>query len=208
MKIQTINGWNAMKSNKSLANACGSWKGIAIGPESEEGRVLVDGHILQSGRILPLSSSQYTLEREYALSTELGPDAITKLQVMLFDSVGELVVPVARPNHRFRAYHLGTGVHTSVLTVPYVGRRQAMFAFSPNTTLLRYEVIGRIIQTNGDFIDITLVDVSGAFATPFAIYVGGTNEAENYHTLQLKLQMTNTEEIDVVCETIGEIGTP
>lgn len=213
------------------------WHGIAIGPDSDEGVVLVDGHKLQAGRVLPLrSSGAYKLTRATGKAPPTLADLseityllhVRRCQVMLFESPEELAVEVARPNGEYSSRAAqgnvagiltlagGAGVETRVLTIPFVGRRQALVRLFMVASTQEHpvRVAGRrwdpvtdaVVETT--LVESTTTSTGGAPST-FSYVVGGTNEAESYHEL-VAYVAEHAAALGATCygdgESIGEIG--
>lgn len=123
-----------------LRASCGRWCGVAIGPDSDEGVVVVNGRRLQAGRVLPLAAEQYTVERVRPSSVLTE---IARLQLLLFEDPAELACEVARPNGQYGGYS-AQGEDGLELTVPFVGRAGARL-------VLRGGVPGGFVPEPGTF---------------------------------------------------------
>ena len=208
MKLQRWENWNVLGR---VSTAGGNFAGIAIGPDSEEGLVRVNGVLLQAGRVLPLPiSGAYVIERVIG-NVKLRddedrsgehPESVKRLEVLLFECKSELGTEVARPNHQ----HYARG-DSPILTVPFTGRRQAQVV----ATLHSGEWSGMVIsarywsQGAGAMRTITLPN-PGTVGPSMAFYIGGTNEAENWHELRFAMTTAGGSSLSVDVETIGEIG--
>lgn len=206
MRVETFENWS---SNRTGVTTAGGGCGIAIGPESEEAIVRVNGVRLQAGRVLPLRASQYQIQREISLY-----DGIDRLQVVIFERPEEFAMDVARPNAAYDETYTDAGLaaHTLALTVPTVGRRQVHFTIAPDSDVTRYEVVGIILQKPasngaGNDLHVQLVNNTAPGSGNVSFYLGGTNEAENWHLMELRLTLPASESAEIHVETIGEIGS-
>lgn len=204
------------------------WAGIAIGPGSDEGLVLVDGVPLQAGRIHPIQQARYTVKhiRPILLLDDDGNDqlaSIAGLNLILFEQAAELGCEVSRPN---QTYYTTKAVQPAVddfhlaLSVPFVGRRQALFFLqSPDigaNAFGGYRVDGVRYCRSTTAIEryplheATTVNMSEDGTLAF--YIGGTDNAENWDALELSIkgfQLTDPNALatfNVDVDTIGEIG--
>lgn len=198
--------------------------GIAIGPDSDDARVLVEcdgGTIvtLQSGRVLPLRGRSYKLTK--VIGTD-GDSPMVRLQVLLFECAEELAAEVARPTTRYESGAVDVddgGVlepadPTPVLGswgVPFVGRRQARITIR-NGTLgqpIDYAVIGVVWDTNANAWVETVIAEATAAAMPVSFYVGGTNEGECWDWLRIAIVSNTaaaTGTVFIIADVTGEIG--
>lgn len=213
------------------------WHGIAIGPDSDEGAVLVDGHKLQAGRVLPLrSTGAYKLTRATGKAPPTMSDVseisflahVRRCQVMLFESPDELACEVARPNGEYSSREAqgavagiltlagGAGTETRVLTIPFVGRRQAFVRLFMTTSTEEHPV--RIAGRRWDPVtnairETTLVESTmtstGGEPSTFSQAWGGVDEAECYHELVAYIA-EHAAALGATChadgEAVGEIG--
>ncbi len=217
MQVLTFQAWASQL--KATTEPSGSdWCGIAIGPGSDEGRVLVDGHLLQSGRVLPLRSKRYAIQGvRPAGITALAP--IAQLQVILFADPAAMACEVARPNLAYytRAFQATAGKLLAA-SAPYVGRRQALFTIASSNLVgaFAYEVVGvRYQYSRRDVVRVALHTEPAATMTAegtYAFYLGGTDDAEDWDVLELYITGGGTSSMGVFAkydtdiETIGEIG--
>ena len=216
MRLFTFDQWATLGS---VATEPGDFVGIAIGPESDESTVRVNGALLQAGRVLPMRASSYTIARERI--DYINPFAngilgsIARLQVMAFECPSELAVDVARPNGVYSAQASipNGGVATTLVTVPFRGRRQAFFDIvgPADGTELTYSVIAyRWMRALGALrqktlkTDTVLLDAD----LSYAFYIGGDDNAENWDALRVMITNNSAGAITwaVDVETIGEIG--
>ena len=211
MKIFTVDNWqDQARANTPVSPASCPYVGIAIGPASEEALVRVNGVLLQAGRVLPLVSGQYTIDREN--NPPPGGSgwfqSITRLQLMLFEHRDELAAEVARPNGYHTAQITSAGSLASVIVVPTIGRRQVHFSIGHTGDISRVVVTGtRVGRLGVAPHQVVIVDDSTArpAGDPFSFYVGGTNEAENW--VEMELEVNSTAGLtQAQVETIGEIG--
>ncbi len=206
MKIFTVNDWSGIAAavqSDPAPSGCG-WYGIAIGPESDEGRIRVNGIMLQAGRVLPLRAASYELAR-----VTTADASIARLQVMLFESPAEIGVEVARPNGEFSELgFVATAASELVLTVPFVGRRQCRIVLAPTTEddLTAYSVIGYAHAPDGTPHSETLATNAAPDAGTNAFYVGGTDNGECWDYLEIYATQPLTGLLNVLATTIGEIG--
>lgn len=192
-----------------------SWVGIAIGPRSQEAVVEIDGVLLQAGRVLPLRSTQYNVKRVRPRDAALT--CIASLELMLFECEAELGAEVARPNGIFsqaQAFPAADG--TMTYTIPFVGRRQALFnvytakefPFSYTLRGLRYQNSMRQVTKTDLHAEASIQTVTPEWT--YAFYVGGTDNAECWDALEFAVADTSgTDDGDILgldVETIGEIG--
>jgi hypothetical protein len=222
VKLFTVENWATVPSTTTYD---GCFVGVAIGPESDEGCVLVNGVLLQAGRVLPLAAKQYNVSRPNGDLEATGAagghlPSLTKLQLLLFTSRDELSCDVARPNRR-----VCVGVHNAtahVARIPFRGRRQlacVISAFAPSVpvdTSYTYTVVGRRFCPNSRSgpatsppytIDVTLA--SGAvpdMSVPLAFYVGGTDNAECWDEIVVSATSAMNAQMSIDSEAIGEIG--
>ena len=173
------------------------YAGIALGPESEEGVVRVNGALLQAGRVLPLTATSYQIER--VLGRVLGADpgdphalpSVGRLEVLLFESPHELGACVARANGRHEASVVVASdvVWTEVVRVPFAGRRAALLALvaaAPGAGSHAARVVGRRFSVSRQVVEEFLLVEDEPFspsADRLALVLGGTDEAELYHEL-------------------------
>lgn len=216
MRLYTVPDWiGRFTVETPEASACSPWLGIAIGPGSDEGAVLVDGVPLQAGRILPLRSSKYTISKRYAHANGGAVDdmqSIAKLVLMLFEHPSELSVNVARPNARFRQR---TALASNSLHVPFVGRRQLCVRIQwgeGSAETCSYQVYGRSYSEAAEQVtSTTLADESAVAADDgggVTFYIGGTNEAECFEEIEIAAQTSGADLPHIEAEVIGELGVP
>lgn len=214
MRVFNCDTWAGVDS---FATDAGNFVGVAIGPESEEALVRVGGLLLQAGRVLPLSSSSgsYTAARVRVPTSVLAE--IGKLQLLAFECHEELACEVARPTNTFSSSISGVDVAawtaaTSVLTLPFRGRRHAMVSLHNSDVSKigmlivgrRYHASKRAVETR-TLVTINPGDYSG---TTIAVHVGGTNDSEAWDGLTVQAGHTGASDavvyVDVEC--IGELG--
>ncbi len=162
MHLQNVADW---KIRKEIQIDKGDWCGIAIGPQSDEAVVSIDGTLLQAGRVLPLSrgTTGLTVKKIRPSSTDQdrtagGPGtidnthtiaSIATLQLMLFDNPCELAAYCPRANGQYDTGQAGViingnGTLADLIIVPFIGRRHAVFSIVSNATggAFSYEVYG------------------------------------------------------------------
>ena len=146
MRIQSAEDWATRLSFAAESGVC-SWVGIAIGPRSDEGVVRVNGTLLQAGRALAMLAPTYKLDRVLGFVGSLP--SVKVLEVMCFETHAEMAAAMARANglHSSGLLPLGgvAGDYTRLLTVPFVGRRHAMFDVSAvaSVELHQWRIYGR-----------------------------------------------------------------
>lgn len=194
--------------------------GIAIGPGSDEGIVRVNDFPLQAGRVLPLQSDKYTITKVRPLKSQIvtgvdtGLDCIQSLELILFTNPGELGATIPRADGYFFAPNfLASGALAPVLSVPFVGRRQALFTISSQDLgagTFSYTIYGVKYDRTSNRIFryplhvATLVTLSTS--RTYAFYIGGMDNAEIWDALDLRLGVANGFNFAVGCQTLGEDG--
>jgi hypothetical protein len=111
-----------------------AYYGIAIGPDSDEGIVNVNGYTLQAGHPLALRSTRYTISNVRPVFSPAIPiaavKAIAQLQIMLFESPEELAIGLAgRPDRPYNSGLVNPGTTLATagqLFVPFVGRKRCL----------------------------------------------------------------------------------
>ncbi len=235
MKLQTFDQWgdqNRVVTDDS--DSCHTWYGIAIGPDSDDGIVLVDGHTLQGGRVLPLRQSRYSLQRTVPFDVGAGAEItgagarlrnIRQLQVALLEDPSELAVEYARPNGHYSGYASqasdvsepsppGIPVITPIpplvkrFHVPFTGRRQMHAVISAYTANpWDYTVKGWSWSPSiKGLVAIELASASALVDQFVSFYIGGTNEAERWDIITIDVAGDSAELFYFDVETIGEIG--
>lgn len=224
MYVVPIGDWPTRQDVRAGKGRC---FGIAIGPNSHEARVYVDGQLLQAGRVLPLRSSDgYSVSRATGVATSTNADgypsaeqyltSIKMLSLMVFECAEELACEVARPDHEFsteqdtEADSPGTGegdqgAEALPLVVPFVGRRQAQVrmhrtAVSGGAGKWGYRIVGlKWSASLKTLLATTLREVTGLDTDEEATMVGGVDEAEDYH--QLAIYVTAEDGADAAATT-------
>lgn len=215
MKLWTFDKWaatNKAKTGRSDEHDLpfGRYVGVAIGPQSDDGRCLIDGELLlQAGRPLPFRGREFSVEslRPASVNATLG---IKTLQLCLLEHEGELRAEYARANGEYSAQLAYTAAYLPLITVPFVGRRQARFqihravaAYDYRIYGLRYSRLQNTVRTT--LLREVLAAVPDADGT-VAFYIGGTNEAECWDALRLDINDDAAGTFFADVETIGEIG--
>lgn len=217
MKLWTFDKWSAVAKTKTDASddadlPFGQYVGIAIGPQSDDGRCLIDGELLlQAGRPLPLRNRVFSVEslRPISVNASLG---IKTLQLCLLEHEGELRAEYARANGEYSGK---TNVpeasgYVAVCTIPFVGRRQARFQLISDAATINYRVYGLRYHGSTRTVKATLLRETLAAAPDtddtVAFYMGGTNEAECWDALRVDVDTPTNSDIHFDVETIGEIG--
>jgi hypothetical protein len=212
MQIVRIEGWRASASAVMPTSEGGCpFAGIAIGPESEVGRVRVNGRLLQAGRVLALRENSYRVTHDLPLAAWTGFDTGSVLELMLFESVAELASEVSRPNGQFSASiaPVDTGAEIELLVIPFEGRRQCRVNITAGgTEVLDYRIVGRYWSAARAAVVEVEID-SGTDVTTLSRVYGGTNEAEAW--FEIAVYVTVDAAVGVItgtvdAETIGEIG--
>lgn len=233
MQIITVDTWDNLREfvtssqmDQLGARSC-PWAGIAIGPESHEAVVRVNGYLLQAGRVLALRAQDYRIERVIGRGSVDGDDdldsPIQQLQLVLFECAEELATEVARPNGRFVneptdadadpiAAAIDNADFAEVLSVPFGGRRHCMFLVTDValSEQVGYRVTGRRWSAaRGEWESVVLAEVLAADAVdmPLAVHVGGTDNEECWDILSLELvAAASAGGVLAQADTIGEIG--
>ncbi len=233
MKVYDKTGWNLLvtaRSDDTLYNSVrveGNFCGVAFGPDSEEGIVRVDGLTLQAGRVLPIANggAAYLLEKvNVAAGTDLTSSlinltSVTRLQLLFAESLDEL--NALRQPRAIKAFTTGNinpapSAWTRVLTVPFTGRRQALFDIqSSDGSLTQYRVFGRRfmlgkVNAPGNRVDEKLLTPAtpAPAAAGAAFYIGGTDDAEDWHELALEMFPSSSANFCADVDVIGELGSP
>lgn len=214
MIVDEATAW-ASNGKHSTPQAPGScpWAGIAIGPESDDGLVRVNGVLLQAGRVLPLRSKSYTLSRVLGLGGELA--TVSRMQVMLFEHVNELAVDVTRANGLYGVQGAAAAsdtVYAQIARVPFIGRRQArvniIASAAPASGDHKYKIVARSYSVTKRTVTEHVLALDEVFeqSDRASFYVGGTNEGEVWHELSILVVTGDGVAItcDVDVETIGE----
>jgi hypothetical protein len=216
VKVFPFETWAAQDS---VATDGGNFCGLAIGPSSDEAIVRVGELVLQAGRSLPFASSggAYTITRHSVPKNTFTE--IAKLQILAFECEAELACEVARPTGTYSSSSVGVNVAASawttvadVVSVPFIGRRHAMVSLhNSDVSKIGMVILGRRYNASLRAVETaTLVTINpGDYTgTTMAVHVGGTNDAECWHSL--KIQAGHTGAVDAVVfvdvECIGEIG--
>lgn len=219
MKVFTCETWAAQDSYQTDA---GNFVGLAIGPESHEAIVRVGPLLLQAGRVLALSSEggSYNLTRHKITKAggALLPE-IARLQIIAFECQAELAAEVARPNGTFSTASAGVDVSasvwpavTTVLDLPFIGRRQAMLSLNNvDVSKVGCTITGRRFNASKGAIEsivLSTVQPGDYTGTVIADHVGGTNEGEIFHALRISagFSVGGAQNVFVDVECIGEIG--
>ena len=212
MRIFTVNNWNDL--NEAVTDS-GCFVGVAIGPDSDEGVVKVNGVTLAGGRALPLKAKNYVVER-------LRSGGVHKptLQLMLFEHLEELACNVARPNRRYTAHDTqGVGL-IKRLNIPFTNRKHAQITItaydgggeSAAGLVTRYMVQGSCGPTyegigglpTGNTFEIVDEVVSD---TTISFHIGGTDHAEMYDYLAIWADHdASADGLSIIAEVSGELG--
>jgi hypothetical protein len=147
----------------------GEWRAFAIAPESEFDQLLVNGHLLAAGRVLPLSAN--SVEVKYVRgSRDTGQGqsqdfnwggvldveaAVWQGGLIAFSCNDQIVNPGPRPSrhYQFRKRAIaGSSSAPNVITVPFAGRRHARYLITPvadasGVDTISYCVYGRVWAT-------------------------------------------------------------
>ncbi len=215
MRIVRITDWASRERYGVPASGQCPYVGIAIGPGSDDGYVQVENTILQSGRVLPISSGGYTITK--LLGSAAAPLASVKvLELMCFEHLHELVVPVARANgiyaEKLIAVAGAAGVFSPIITIPFIARPKARVylkaSAAPAVGSHSYKAIVRTYSARRGLVDEqTLVTANfGAALADSSFYIGGTNEGESWH--EVRIEGANGDGVAVTMsaevETVGE----
>lgn len=229
MKLLTILDWGGVadvRTTDSFADQIGTpecpYVGIAIGPDSDEGRVRVESDsgsaTLQAGRVLALRSRNFTITNDGGVG---GGLVTTTLQLMLFECKEELAIEVARPNGKYIEPALAVDDNGGTepasdpgapsFRFPYTGRRQALVTLV-DVSLgepVDYAVFGqRWSERTQDYEEILLASAT-AQDMPIGFNVGGTDNAESWDWIRVAVvsnTVAATGDVCVEVDTIGEIG--
>lgn len=209
MRIFSVPNWGDGSSGQREAiTPAGCWYGVAIGPESDEGYVYVDGALLQGGRVLPLrkNNGSYKIARHRIDPSGAFPESILRLDLMLFEHPSELAVEVARPTKMYTASWADPGAATEIQAIvfPFSGRRHASIQVH-SSSFTNYRIVGRTF----DGTSAEIADTAGAFGGVAdegteVIHVGGTDHAEQFEEVQLFI--TTAEVGSVIVMVSGELG--
>lgn len=215
MRVFNCPTWSAQDTFQAGADR---FCGLAIGPDSHESIVRVGELLLQSGRVLALGTTGgYSITRHKVPSAQFSE--ISTLQILAFECAEEMAGEYARPNATFSNAITGTDVSGSawtaaatVLDVPFIGRRQAMIALhNADVSKIGMLVLGRRYNASKRTVEsftLSTVNPGDFTGTMMALHIGGTNEAEVWHSLRIQCGQTGAADavvfVDVEC--IGEIG--
>lgn len=228
-RFQDYSNTRGVNVTKTSPPRGGCWAGIAIGPDSYEGQIIVEAGgetaLLQAGRPLALAAQAYTLRR--ANGGQGTHPSISRLSVALLESPAELAMSFVRPNHKFfsGAYNHAGGEQiipffnygypaggAGATTVPFTSRRKVLFTGSHADSFRVFGIMPREVPGEGQVIaqlEYVLADeVNPNAPGQFAFYVGGTNEAECWNEVQLRVTVGGggINPSYYTAETIGEIG--
>lgn len=226
MKLETIDWANAGLRQSTTSSGC--FVGVAIGPESDVGRVRINGVLVQAGRPLVLASPTYTVERILkptdGSSTFPFTASMKSLQLMLFESLAEMAAAgdLARPDRGYSDSEVAEGVKR--LRVPFQSRRmlQVDVEYGGGVPTYGLTITGRKWKTAaGGFVaGRVLVNLSAAQCIALAaqmsdaggesatkgitVYIGGEDNAERWDEITVK------HDTNAYCDAtvIGELGTP
>jgi hypothetical protein len=236
MRLEEINV-AAWSKRGSWSTEPGEYVGVAIGPESDEGRVYIDGHLLQAGRVLALRAHGSS----YAVTRAVGPasgfvledgnndptalGAVKRCQLMLFECAGELAAEVARPNGEYNTTRLSGDVTSTdvdnsaaarILVAPFTGRREMRVyikrsgpeAGGAALGLWGYTVIGRRwSESQQAVIETTLEDVTALDDDEVTTYLGGTNEAEAWDEIAVDVHTEPEDAAPATAQFTADITT-
>lgn len=190
MQVFNFEQW---ASTSGVSTDPGNFVGIAIGDDSDEGTVRVNGSLLQAGRPRPLSSNggAYVIARERIPQSIASLAAIAKLQLYMFECQAELAAALVRADKTYSASKAITvaGGATRLVTAAFRGRRQALVELASNQANVTYTVYGlRYLASKSAVLEHPLVTETLASMSAngtYAFYVGGTNEGEHWDALAL-----------------------
>lgn len=215
MRIDSWPDWHTQKRVLTEPTPSGDgWCGIAIGPDSDEARILVDGFPLQAGRTLPLRANKYSIQRVRPRASELvnaeALSCINTLSLVLFAHPGELGAHVARPNGQYSVRDWVTpNVAVPALTFPFVGRKQALVVLqSPDLGVgtFTYDVIGVRYQYSSRsivrFVLKTAAGVNLSTNGTYAFYIGCD---EQWDAIEITVRQ-NAATWNIDAEPSGETG--
>ena len=228
MRLEDIADWGlkSITSSDRQRELLGGreFVGIAIGPNSEESLVEIDGFgILQAGRVLAVRSKVYRIKRVRPLDALGGGTGfaanvlpINRLQLQLFETEAELAAgATARANRDYQsAVLINAGAsNRAAIVVPFCGHRQAQFVInsvlSPATPFtlwgLKYSYASALV--NGSAAPVVPVVTAYALKTGnltwSAAFPGGNfpiAPPANYCTAAFYLGGTdNAEDWDALC---------
>jgi len=212
MRVARWENWGELAKVQTDA---GPFVGLAIGPNSDEAMVLVDGVLLQSGRVLPLATKgAYTITRINGLpgTTDEATmlTSIKRLELLLFECPDEFAATVSRPNAQYSVTVVGLPIWPTTdraLTIPFVGRRQCLFTFDSGAAgSSGCLVYGRRYSRERRQITEVLLTTIAPLTVPHAHYMGGFDNAENWHELAFDSSSTDGSAFIIEAETIGEAG--
>lgn len=215
MRVEETNDWAATgKWSTPPSDGDCPWAGIALGPESDEGIVRVNGVLLQAGRALALRSRLYTIER--VLGDAGAPLAtVARMQVMLFEHASELAAEFPRANGLYGTRDQPAAsdtVYAPVCRFPFTGRRQArvnlLASAPPASGDHKYQIVGRAYSPTTRTVTEHVLRQDVDFQAPdrASFVIGGTNEQECWHELSILVVTGDGVGVTVACdvETIGE----
>jgi hypothetical protein len=205
--------WGGQTSATTDASDC-SYYGVAIGPRSDEGLVLVGGEPLQAGLVLPLRA------KSYSVAQARGPDltgnlaAIQSLELVLVESLDELGGSFSRPNAIYSAPKFSTPnsiPDAPQLAVPFVGRAQCLFQIVPAVAdAFSYAIVGCRWSVAAGAVWQSLIhqgnDVVADSFGSYGFYVGGGgDQREVWDVLQLFVWSDLGIQVTAEAVAIGEL---
>lgn len=224
MRIDHFGDWHrtGRLQTDPADNPSKNYAGIAIGPGAE-GKVLVDGVLLQAGRVHPVRQNKYTIEKVRPLTPVAGfptedfaLDSINDLSLIVFEDPCELGACIARPNGIYGdtiANSSGEGP-TLVLRYPFVGRRNSLVVlYSPNLGAGAFDLNvqgGRWQNAAGKIVRYPLHVAAAVHLDPtddtYAFYIGGFDNEECWDFIEVFIDDGGGFAWKSEAETIGEIG--
>lgn len=194
MRVESIE-WSGLSTWTTPAPAGGCpWAGIAIGPESDEAAIRVNGVLLQAGRVLAVpSSGGYRIDRVLGIPGGANAlNSVARLDVILFEHPDELASDVRRADGRHGAADVAVSsavTYAELVELPFSGRRHALVTIvasaAPGSGSHQYKVVGRRFSTTRRVVEEFQIVTDQAFAETdrVAFHVGGTDHSEPFDEL-------------------------
>lgn len=232
MRVERFPEWGQQdKTTTTLTRDDGSnWIGCAIGPQSDESRVYVDGVLLQGGRVVPVEGRTLTITRVRPRFSSLP---IQNLELALLEDARELTVETSRPDGLYSTTLNIPDTNYDQLVAPFCGRRMAKVTIMTTDTggavqpVFDYWIYGlQWLATLNKVVPVLLKTETptmtkvfnppftpGGVAPPpsfwtYSFYVGGIDNAEQWDALDIIIHNRAGEQhsyaIDI--STIGEMG--
>jgi hypothetical protein len=175
-------------NQRTLPLPSGRYCGFAIGPSSHHDTITLR---CSKGRIPIVAGSPVALdlqegEQPELIATRFG---VAYGEIFVAESSCELA---ALPRRRAAYQSLNAAVaatvgYSTLLTIPFSGRRRAAIYLEAVDGAIDYKVLGRLYYTSSAYHENTLVaEATLVFGASTFIVVGGTDNAEDYDVLILQ----------------------